>query len=94
MIGFIFYTHEKNKSIPKLNTSSKEWKQILNDFSDKSLTQNAKQIYTDGIIRIISEQHILIIKRNERRLWTKTSAVEDAEAILVQAIHKQRDKKA
>ncbi|MBK8398045.1 MAG: N-6 DNA methylase [Leptospiraceae bacterium] len=94
MIGFIFYTHEKNKSIPKLNASSKEWKQILNDFSDKSLTQNAKQIYTDGIIRIISEQHILIIKRNERRLWTKTSAVEDAEAILVQAIHKQRDKKA
>lgn len=94
MIGFVFYTHEKNKPIPKLNTSSKEWKQILNDLPDKSLTQNAKQIYTDGIIRIISEQYILIIKRNEKRLWTKSSALEDAEAILVQAIHKQREKKA
>lgn len=93
MIGFIFYTHEKNKPIPKLNSSPKEWKQILEDLSDTTLIQNAKQIYTDGIIRIISEQYILIIKRNERRLWTKSSALEDAEAILVQAIHKQMEKK-
>ena len=93
MIGFIFYTHEKNKPIPKFDTSPKEWKQILNDLSDKSLIQNAKQIFTDGIIRIISDQYILIIKRNERRLWTKSSALEDAEAILVQAIHKQKEKK-
>lgn len=91
MMGFIFYSIEMGKPIPKLNVYKEEWNQILNDLSKKSLIQNTKNIYTDGITRVISEQYIFIAKRNERRLWTKNTALEDAEALLVQAIHKQRE---
>ncbi|MCB1191772.1 MAG: N-6 DNA methylase [Leptospiraceae bacterium] len=91
LIGFLFYPHEKNKPILKLDTSQKEWKQILQELSEKFLIQNTAHIYTDGSLRIISDQYILILKRNERRLWTKNTALEDAEAILVQAIHKQKE---
>ncbi|MDX1961004.1 MAG: N-6 DNA methylase [Leptospiraceae bacterium] len=92
MVGFIFYTHEKNKPLPKLDTNYKDWKEILSKLSDSSLQKLTKQIYIDGMIRIVSERYIVIIKRNEKRLWTKISASEDAEAVLVQAIHKQRKK--
>ena len=51
----------------------------------------AKHIYIDGMTRIVGENDIAIIKRNERRLWTRTAAREDAEATQLQAVRKQRD---
>ncbi len=50
----------------------------------------SKRIYIDGMTRIVGENDITIIKRNERRLWTRTAAREDAEATQLQAVHKQR----
>jgi hypothetical protein len=41
------------------------------------------------MIRVVSDTQIIIIKRNEMRLWTRSMAREDAEATLLQAIHLQ-----
>ncbi len=50
----------------------------------------SERIYIDGMTRIVGENDIAIIKRNDRRLWTRTAAREDAEATQLKAVHKQQ----
>jgi hypothetical protein len=50
---------------------------------------DASRIYIDGMVRIVTNEDIVIIKRNERRLWTRTAARYDAEAALNQIIRRQ-----
>jgi hypothetical protein len=40
-------------------------------------------VYVDGLIRVVSDENIVIIKKNERRLWTRSAARDDAEATMV-----------
>jgi hypothetical protein len=49
----------------------------------------SRKVYVDGMIRVVSDTDIIIIKRNERRLWTRSLAREDAEATLLQAMRLQ-----
>lgn len=44
---------------------------------------SAKQVFVDGFVRIVSDTDILICKRNEQRLWTASTALEDAEATML-----------
>jgi hypothetical protein len=44
------------------------------------------QILLEGIIQIVTESTIIIIKRNEKRLWTKSIAYEDAESAITKRI--------
>ena len=50
---------------------------------------NSHQIYLDGLVRSVSDTEIIIIKRNERRFWTRSMAREDAEATMLQIINLQ-----
>ncbi|GAJ20576.1 unnamed protein product [marine sediment metagenome] len=49
----------------------------------------SSRIYIEGLERSVTEEEILIIKRNENRLWTKSMAREDAEAMLVKAMNRK-----
>jgi hypothetical protein len=49
----------------------------------------SQSIYIDGVVRAVSDEQIIIVKRNENRLWTRSIAREDAEATLVQAMNRQ-----
>jgi len=40
------------------------------------------QIVLDGIVHAVSNDSIIIIKRNEKRFWTRSLAREDAESTL------------
>jgi len=66
-----------------LNTHNKSWDQLL-DHVGKSLPQpmGVSQILMDGVVHAISNKAIIIIKRNEKRFWTRSLAWEDAEATL------------
>ncbi len=68
-------------------TDSEEWESLLVRL-DKSVLvpTKSKRVYIDGLIRIVSESEIAIIKRNEHRLWTRSAARDDAEASMVLAI--------
>lgn len=44
---------------------------------------SARQLYVDGLVRIVTDTDILICKRNEQRLWTASAALEDAEATML-----------
>jgi hypothetical protein len=60
------------------------------DRCSKALRQEvSRRIYIDNMVRVVTDTEIYIIKRDERRLWTRSMAREDAEATLVQAMHLQ-----
>jgi len=95
MLAIVFSTQEKNTSLPdryNYNSSEDEWKEILGSIDKHNLVPyDSHQIYIDGMIRVVSDTQIIIIKRNEMRLWTRSMAREDAEATLLQAIHLQEN---
>nr|VFJ87765.1 MAG: Methyltransferase domain-containing protein [Candidatus Kentron sp. LFY] len=48
-------------------------------------------IYSDTFIRVVGEHEILIIKRNERRHWTRSAALNDADATIARAMVLQEE---
>jgi SAM-dependent methyltransferase len=68
--------------------SGEEWKSALAR-ATQSGPLDSSALYTDGILRVVTEDYVLIAKRNERRLWTASAAREDADATLVRALRLQ-----
>lgn len=58
------------------------WAGVLRQLDDAMTTPVSSWIYIEGIARSVSDDRIIIVKRNELRLWTKSMAREDAEATL------------
>lgn len=89
MVAAVFEVKKKSDvSRGQIIFSSDNWNQILQNefFSTPYYSHN---IYLDGIARIVTDSEIIIIKRNERRFWTRSMAREDAEATLVQAMNRE-----
>lgn len=91
MLAVIFSTQFKDSPLPPPSQSDDQaWTDILKRM-DASLSQPlwSKRVYIDGLVRIVTDTDIVMIKRNERRLWTRSMAREDAEAALLQAMFLQ-----
>jgi type I restriction-modification system DNA methylase subunit len=67
----------------RLNPQNKSWNNLLDQIGN-SLPQpmGVSQILIDGVVHVVSSDSIIIIKRNEKRFWTRSLAREDAEATL------------
>ena len=92
MLAIIFTTQEKGYALPEISpTDEEEWVRILKRCEEVLLRPVSKTVYFDNIVRAVTDTDIFIIKRNERRLWTRSMAREDAEATLLQAIHLQNE---
>ena len=90
MVAIVFSTQYKKKPLgPVKESDMAQWNNVLKKLDNTSLTPISKRVYIDGVVRAVSDTDIMIIKRNERRLWTRSMAREDAEATLLQAIHLQ-----
>lgn len=91
MVGVVFSTQYKNNPLPPPEKSHvTEWRQILRDLGESAIQPyGTRGVLTDGLVRSVSPTEIIIIKRNEQRLWTRSMAREDAEATLLQAMHRQ-----
>jgi len=90
MLAVVFTTQTKNTSLPDISISDQEeWIRILKRCDEALLQPISRRIYIDGIVRAVTDTDIFIIKRDERRLWTRSMAREDAEAALLQAMHLQ-----
>lgn len=94
MLAVVFSTQQKNVNPSNIPISDiDEWAKVLNILQDDLLTPyESSRIYIDGMMRAITDTDIIIIKRNETRLWTRSMAREDAEATLLQAINLQEAK--
>lgn len=67
------------------------WGDILEQIG-KALPQpmGTSQIILDGVVHTVSDAGVIIIKRNEKRFWTRSLAREDADATLYKAMQKDR----
>jgi len=92
MIAVEFLIQKKGRKAEKPE-KLKSWSDVLKEL-EKNLTQpfHSSRVYLEGMVRAVTKDYIIIIKRNENRLWTRSMAREDAEATLVQAMNR-KDKK-
>jgi hypothetical protein len=87
MIAVIFTTQDKGQRPQNTANDLTDWNLILKRCAEALRQKELSQIYIDGMVRAVSDTHIFIIKRDERRLWTRSMAREDAEATRLQAMY-------
>ena len=93
MLCVVLSTQEVGHIPQFLDNDEDAWTAILNELNDALLVPyKSNRVYIDGIVRAVTDTDIIIIKRNEKRLWTKSMAREDVEATLLQAINLQESK--
>lgn len=82
MVAMEFYPADAGDpwSLKQINDS---WSYILKKIG-KVLPRpmGTSQILLDGIVHVLTDQSIIVIKRNEKRFWTRSLAREDAESTL------------
>lgn len=83
LVAAVFET--QTRGIPSLEPDE-EWIPVLTQLSAGLNKRLAKSVRIEGIARAVTDTSIVIVKRNEARLWTSSAAVEDAEATLLQAM--------
>lgn len=88
MTAVLFETETPNEPLPPPAKSDEdEWKSLLARLDKSTLMPTrSKRVYIDGLVRIVTDSEIAIIKRNEHRIWTRSAARDDAEAAMVIAI--------
>jgi hypothetical protein len=82
MLAVEFYPADKDDPWD-LKSKDDSWGQLLEQIGDKlPQPMGTSRILLDGLVHVISDDGIIIIKRNEKRFWTRTLAREDANATL------------
>jgi hypothetical protein len=95
VVAAVFETHDRSEDpagspILKVDDDDRlRWQSVLARLSGSLRNQLARKVATDGVVRAVADTHIVIVKRNEERLWSATAAREDFEATLVQAMNLQ-----
>ena len=89
MLAVEFFPADKDDNW-NLKPKNDSWGYIL-DRIGKALPQpmGTSQIVLDGLVHVISDDGIIIIKRNEKRFWTRSLAREDADVTLCKAMQKK-----
>jgi len=92
LLGIVFSTQYKDTPLPPVTDGNEaEWSSLLHRLNEGILTNwERSRFYIDGLVREVTDTDCIIIKRNERRHWTRSAAREDAEAALLQALHLQQ----
>ena len=89
LLAVLFAAQGKATQLAQPNPND-DWAKVLTLLDKYSLqTAGSRRIYTDSFVRLVGEDEILLIKRNEARFWTRSAAREDAEATQLQAMNLQ-----
>lgn len=91
MLAAVFSSETESEPLIDPDQSPNDaWDSILNRIGQDALQPyDSKRIYIDGVVRIVGSTDLTLIKRNERRLWTRSAAREDAEATILQLMRRQ-----
>jgi len=82
MLAVEFYVAEKGDSYD-LKLKDNSWGSILDQVGEVlPQPMGVSQIILDGFVHVVSDSGIILIKRNEKRFWTRSLAREDADAII------------
>lgn len=89
MLAAVFTTNPDAPSAHMDGSSDEQaWAELFDQLDNTSIQHaGSRRVFIDGMVRAVTDTDILIVKRNERRLWTRSAAREDAEATMVQVMH-------
>lgn len=90
VIAAVFETRDPNEPSAESQDDYAAWSTVLDRYDHSYHETPAGTLLSYGILRVVTDSAIIIVKRNERRLWSATAAREDAEATIVQAMRLQR----
>ncbi len=65
-------------------TDNLEWKRWFRRLSKSLRKEYSTQIYIDRVVKVLGDTSMFIVKRAERRLWTKSQARQDAQEFLTE----------
>jgi hypothetical protein len=74
---------------PAPAASSRErqaWSDVLSGYALEGRETRSGSLLTHGMVRAVAGSTIVLVKRNEQRLFSRTAAREDAEATIAQAM--------
>lgn len=82
MVALEFFPADKSDPWD-MTPKNDSWQNVLDQIGD-ALPQpmGVSQIIVDGVVHAVSDHAVIIIKRNERRFWTRSLAREDADSTL------------
>jgi type I restriction-modification system DNA methylase subunit len=88
LLAVLFTLHDKRESRTAERIEvTEDWNDVLNLLDKNSReTAGSRKIYIDSFVRLVTDNSILLVKRNEKRFWTRTAARQDAEATQLQAM--------
>ena len=89
VIAAIFFIKQAGESHPSEEAPIKDWADVVRLISDANRdVEISRSIYQEHFLRMVSDagNSLFILKRNERRLWTRTAAREDAQALFAQSL--------
>ena len=82
MLAVEFYVADKGDSYD-LKVKDNSWSYVLDQIGEVlPQPMGVSKIILDGFVHVVSDSGIILIKRNEKRFWTRSLAREDADATI------------
>ncbi len=82
MLAVEFYAADKGDSYD-LKVKDNSWSAVLDQIGEVlPQPMGVSKIILDGFVHVVSDSGIILIKRNEKRFWTRSLAREDADATI------------
>jgi len=86
IVAAVFHTRAPSDNCRPQPLPDAPWQQALGRLSDHLDPVRASRIVARGVVRAVTDTAIVIVKRDERALWTPSTARDDVDATLLQAI--------
>jgi hypothetical protein len=89
MLAVIFTLEKKggDLNIPQSKSHIDDWGSLLKELKELTKTEYSEKVYIEGSVFEVAEDEIIIIKRNEKRLWTRSCARFDSESSIIKAVN-------
>jgi hypothetical protein len=82
LLALEFFPADKDDAW-NLKPKKDSWQYVLDQLSETlKHPMGTSKILLENLVHIVSENGIIVVKRNEKRFWTRSIAREDAEATL------------
>jgi type I restriction-modification system DNA methylase subunit len=81
-----------SKDTLNLEPKNNSWGYILEQIGDKlPIPMGTSKILLDSMVYVVTDTGIIVIKRNEKRFWTRSLAREDADTTICKAMVEQEE---
>lgn len=85
----VFSLHQRGKPASTALGTETNWREVVSRLQTIVSRPVSRQLAVEGVVRAVTSTDIIIVKRDEQRLWTASAAREDVEASMLQTMRLQ-----